>query len=238
MLSLIMLSWERVENVINNIRQYSTYKIIDEIIVFNNNYKYRLPNLNSDKVIVIESSKDIGLFTRFVAAGIASNECIMHCDDDLIVPEGTVNELYKQWNLNPMLCHGTQGRVINEEYNMKNVYGRVHIVLTRCMLTSRTNCLLALQFSVLFKDIICEPKGNGEDIILSFISISKSGELNICHKLPYNDFQENFEEGDKLIAISKRWEKHVEHRSNVVKRCRNLLGEDNILLKSLDNSNY
>lgn len=226
-----MLCWERVDNVIKIINQYSSYKVINEIIIFNNNNRHRLPQMDCDKIVVIESSKDLGLFSRFAAAGLASNECIMHCDDDLIIPEDTVNDLYKQWKSNPSICHGTQGRIVMNEYNLTNVFGRVHIILTRCMLTSRTNCLRSLQFSNKFADLTCEPKGNGEDIILSFISISRSGELNICHELPYKDFPETLEDSDKSIAISKRWGKHVEHRTNVVKRCRDLLGKDNILLK-------
>jgi hypothetical protein len=219
MISLVMLSWERIDNIISNINQYSTYKLIDEIIVFNNNNKHTLRGIENNKLTLIESSKDLGLYTRFAASGLARNECIMHCDDDLFIPEITVNKLYEYWVNSPTLCHGTQGRFVVDDYNQNEVFGDVQIVLTRCLLVSRTNCLATFKFTLNFEDLYGVPKGNGEDIILSFVSMHNSGKLNRVYNLPYLDYF------DKVnIAIYKRWNQHIEHRTKVVKRCKNLLG--------------
>lgn len=223
MISLVMLSWNRVANVIKYIGHYSSYELIDEIIVFNNNNKISLHGIENSKVILIESSKDLGLYSRFAASGLAKNECIMHCDDDLFIPEETVNKLYEYWSKFPDLCHGTQGRFVVNDYNMREVFGEVQIVLTRCMLVSRVNCLSAFKFSRDFEDLYCEPKGNGEDIILSFISMSIGGELNRSYNLPYYDCIDMNNNDGSPVAISRRWKLHTAHRTLVVKRCKCLL---------------
>lgn len=222
-ISLVMLSWERVNNVINNVKTYANYKLINEIIIFNNHNGYNLRGLSSEKITVIESSQDMGLYSRFAAAGLAHNPCIMHCDDDLLVPEETINELYKCWLKLPNICHGTQGRSITDRYETQDVYGDVPIVLTRCMLVSKTNCILALNNSSLFEDLVCEPEGNGEDIILSFTSMYHSKYLNKSYHLPffnYDDYKENSK--GQTHSIHKRWKHHIEHRTRVVNRCRSL----------------
>ena len=222
MISLIILNWERVDNIISSVKKYSDYKLIDEIIVFNNNHKYRLNHIASDKVVVIESSRDLGLYTRFSAAGLARNNCIMYCDDDLFMPEKTIEKLYAQWLKLPNVCHGVNGRMVKDLYNMAGAFGEVPVILTRCMLVSKAICLAAFNFSLCFDDLVCEPKGNGEDIILSFVAISKSGQLNRSHKLPYIELPDN--EDGTSVAISKRWKNHINHRTKVLVRCRDLLG--------------
>lgn len=219
MVSLIMLSWERLSNTLNNIETYSKYEIVNELFVFNNNHNIVIPNMKIEKVKIIQSSKDLGLFTRYAAAGLAKNDCIMHCDDDLLIPESTVNELYEHWNSKPWACHGTQGRIVNDGYNMKNVHGEVHVVLTRCMLTHRLNCLEALKYANAFRDLTCEPVGNGEDIIISFIATKNSGMPNFAYQILYHDYPDTLSDMDKRIAISKRWSEHVAHRTKVVNRC-------------------
>jgi len=224
MISLVMLSWNRVENVINNVSKYSAYKLIDEIIVFNNNNKFNLHCIENSKVILIQSSKNMGFYPRFAAAGLAKNKCIMYCDDDLFIPEETVNKLYELWSESPELCHGTQGRFVVNDYNMKEVFGEVQIVLTRCILVSRINCLSAFKFTIDFDDFYSEPKGNGEDIILSFISMSKSGKLNRSYDLPFYDYIDTNDVDGLPIATCRRWKQHEEHRTKIVKRCKYLLG--------------
>ena len=223
-ISVIMLSWERVDNVLNSVSRYLTYKLIDEIIVFNNNSKYSLRAMANDKVTVIESSKDMGLYSRFAAAGLAHNLCVMHCDDDLFVPEETVNTLYECWSNAPGICHGTHGRKFTDKYNVDDAYGDVPIVLTRCMMVSKTNCISALGFSTYFLDLLCEPEGNGEDIILSFVSMSNSKSLNKSYRLPhfnYNGYKHD--KNDAGNSIHTRWKYHVQHRTNIINRCKLLL---------------
>ena len=60
----------------------------------------------NDKVTVIESSKGYGLYSRFAAADWPIIY-VMHCDDDLFVPEETVNTLMNagQMHLEFVMAH-------------------------------------------------------------------------------------------------------------------------------------
>src|ERR1700751_3010807 len=122
-ISVILLNWKRLNNVINNINHYMSYNLVDEIIIFNNNPNLDLKKISNSKITVIESSGDMGLYTRFAAAGLAKNSCILHCDDDILIPEITVNELYKHWLNDKTICHGIEGRFISNGYNTVNSIG-------------------------------------------------------------------------------------------------------------------
>jgi len=221
-ISLIILNWKREENVINNVRRYALYRLIDQVIIFNNNGEVNLKHLSGGTVTVVESSADLGLFTRFAAAGLAKNACIMHCDDDLFVPEETVDALYKEWFMRPDICHGLEGRLIFDKYNRNNVIGDVHVVLTRCLLVSKRNCLSAFTFSLNFQDLPGEPAGNGEDIILSYVSMHNGKQLNRTYRLPYQEHNDT-DQNDAPVAIFRRWRHHLAHRTMVVNRCKKLL---------------
>lgn len=219
MISLIMLNWERPHFLLNSISHYLGYKSVGEIIVFNNNKNYNFKGLGNSKLTVIESSRDMGLYTRLAASGLAKYKCILHCDDDILIPEHTINELYKKWLARPDICHGIHGRMVGSGYDVTNAFGRVHVVLTRCVLVSKQSCLLAYLLTDALPDMKAVPHGNGEDIILSMVAMKRSGLLNMCYRLPYYDYKESANH----IAISKRWSNHIEHRTQMVKACSRIL---------------
>jgi hypothetical protein len=224
-ISLIILNWKRAGNVINNINHYMSYRLVNEIILFNNNPDFDLKNIGNDKITVIESSKDLGLFPRYAAAGLARSSCILHCDDDLFLPEPTVNMLYAYWMRNQQICHGLEGRLVRHEYNTLNAIGEVQIVLTRCLMVSKYNCLSAFMISDQFNDLPGEPRGNGEDIILSYIAMYNSRRFNRTYKLSYYNYPDYINKNDGTSdSIHRRFPFHVQHRTAVVKRCRKLLG--------------
>lgn len=222
---MILLNWKRLNNVMNNISHYISYQLVDEIIVFNNNPDVDLKKISNSKITVIEGSKNMGLYPRFAAAGLAKNPCILHCDDDLLIPEITVNELYKQWLNEKTICHGLEGRFISNEYNTSNAIGNVHVVLTRCMMVSKTNCLYAFAFTGNFDDLPSEPKGNGEDIILSYVSMFYSKKFNKTYKLKYTNYPDYKDKPDGTSdSIHRVFPRHSQHRTAVIGRCRRLLG--------------
>jgi hypothetical protein len=224
-ISIILLNWKRLNNVINNINHYMSYRLVDEIIIFNNNPGLDLKKISNSKVTVIESSGDMGLYTRFAAAGLAKNSCILHCDDDILIPEITVNELYKHWLTDQTICHGLEGRFIFNEYNTLNSIGNVHVVLTRCMMVSKANCLNAFAFAGNFDDLQSEPKGNGEDIILSYISMFYSKKFNKTYRLKYLNYPDYRDKPDGTSdSIHRKFPRHIQHRTAVIGRCKTLLG--------------
>jgi hypothetical protein len=222
-ITVIMLNWKREANVINNINHYMSYGLVKEIIVFNNNPASNLKNIGNNKVTIIESSRNLGLYPRYAAAGLARSSCVLHCDDDLFIPEETVNGLYHHWLNNQEICHGLEGRRIGREYNTANVIGDAHVILTRCLMVSKFNCLSAYGFTPWFEDLPGEPRGNGEDIILSYVSMYNSGRLNRTHACTYHNYRNYIRNSDgSSDSIHQTYPDHLRHRTEVVRRCKTM----------------
>jgi hypothetical protein len=83
------------------------------------------------------------------------------------------------------------------------------------VLCSRQVNNTALSSTPLFDDIVGVPHGNGEDIILSFAAMAMSRSLNFAYPL----HAEHYPNAD-AAAIHRRWAGHIEHRQQVVRRCR------------------
>jgi hypothetical protein len=199
------------------------YRLVKEIIVFNNNPTSNLRQIGNNKVTVIESSRDLGLYPRYAAAGLARSTCVLHCDDDLFIPEETVNGLYRHWSANEGICHGLEGRRIGNEYNTTNAIGDVHVILTRCLMVSRINCLSAYRFTPWFDDLPGEPRGNGEDIILSYVSMYNSGNYNRTYHGRYYNYPNYIRNPDGTSdAIHQKYPHHLRHRTAVVRRCKSM----------------
>ncbi len=225
MISLIMLSWSRMTNVKLLTKHYETIGLINDLLVFNNNIKFNLSSLVKlgDTIKVIQSTTDLGLYTRYSTAALADHECILFVDDDLVVPEDTIQCLYNEWQKNRYCCHGIIGRSIKGGYSTQNFYGDVKIVLTRCSMTHRDNCIDALKYTKHFDHLNPIPKGNGEDIILSYTAMINSGQLNKVYRLPYQDMEGHRSKGNKGEAIHQRFPNHYKHRQEVAMICEKLM---------------
>ena len=214
-ISLIILNWKRPDGVKMICRQLENEDIVNEIIVWNNN-----PDLHFEafgkKMRVVNTSQDFGLFTRFAAASLAKNECILFHDDDIMAPVETLNVLFQKWRKEPMICHTAFGRnPKNGEYSMNTQYGTVEIVLTRFVMAHRRVCVHALSKIPEFADMPGKPVGNGEDIILSYAAIDYSGKLNRAYDLETKDLFDDDEH-----AINARFAGHIAHRTKVIQRCK------------------
>jgi hypothetical protein len=167
------------------------------------------------KCVLVEASRDLGLYSRFAAASLSPTEAIFHTDDDLAVPEATLTALYRRWDGARLSCHGLFGRVAFPSYRYGNVFGPVEVVLTRAVVCSRRVNKVALAATEYFTDLQSVPKGNGEDIILSFASMSLSRRPNVAYSLPMTNYPDQ-----AALAIHRRWPGHLRHRRRVVRRCR------------------
>lgn len=212
--SIVMLNWKRPDNVRKLANYYSSIDLIGEIFIVDNNPESEF-SIQCDKVSVIQSPKDLGLFSRFAIGALASDSAVFLLDDDLYLPENTLRELFSKWKTQPNVLHGIFGRNSTPEgYSRKAVHGNCEIVLTRAVLTTPEVCGHAVSYSHQFhRELLGEPKGNGEDILLSYIALSRSGESNRAHKLPYKNLSD-------VDSIHRRVSNHYAHRSAVVKWCR------------------
>jgi len=217
MLTVVMLNWARPSHVSMNLQRYASYGIVKQVICFNNG-----PSLNGiatlpSKCVLIESSRDLGLYSRLAAASLATTNAIFHTDDDIGVPETTLNALFGFWYRAQSSCHGLYGRIVQPVYQTADVFGAVEVVLTRAVVCSRQVNNAALYAAGLFDDLNPKPRGNGEDIILSFAAMAISRSMNFAYRLD----AENYEVGNEH-AIHRRWRDHFRHRQQVVSRCRQI----------------
>ena len=215
MLTVVMLNWARPNFALRNMHLYASYKLVKHIVCFNNGAPFVDPKDLPRKCVLVEASADLGLTSRLAAASLASTEAVFHTDDDIAVPESTVEALYQRWAKGKLSCHGLYGRIAYPAYRYGNVLGMVEVVLTRAVVCSVRVNNLALSVTDLFNDLSGRPRGNGEDIILSFAGLAASRKPNIAY--PFTAM--NYPACDD-VAIHKRWVGHLEHRMRVVSRCR------------------
>jgi hypothetical protein len=222
MISIVILNWRRPEQARQNVVRCSGFQLVSEILVFTNAGAPLDLSSCARTPVQINTNVDLGLYSRFAAAVLARNECILQLDDDLIVPEETVNQLYELWRSDPEVCHSLHGRDVTQGYRFENAYGPVEVVLTRCLMVSRKICAHALTHIHNFDDLAPEPYGNGEDIILSFAAIKLSGRFNQAHDLPFTNLPGYCEgvNGQPTVSIHKRWAGHAAHRACLLERCR------------------
>jgi hypothetical protein len=217
MITVVMLNWARPAYAMINIQRYSSCRIVKQVLCFNNGARLTHSGRLPAKCVLVEASKDLGLYSRLAVASLASTEAIFHTDEDLFVPETTLTELHYRWSRAKLSCHGLFGRVAYPSYKLGNIFGAVEVVLTRALMCSRRVNNIALSATDLFNDLPARPRGNGEDIILSFASMAVSRSPNFAYRLPV----ENYRDDDRL-AIHRRWPDHLQHRKCVVSRCRNV----------------
>jgi hypothetical protein len=215
MLTVIMLNWARPNFALRNMHLYASYKLVKHIVCFNNGAPFVDPKDLPRKCVLVEASADLGLTSRLAAASLASTEAVFHTDDDIAVPESTVQALYQSWTKGKLSCHGLYGRTAYPTYRYGNVFGMVEVVLTRAVVCSVRVNNLALSVTDLFNDLSGKPRGNGEDIILSFAGLAASRKPNIAYPLTAMNYP-----ACDGVAIHKRWAGHLEHRGRVVSRCR------------------
>jgi hypothetical protein len=217
MITGVMLSWKRPDNVQKILDGWAKDPLIDEAIIWNNNPDIVLPQHPWAKII--NAQQDLGLYTRFLAAQLASNDCILIHDDDLYLPPESVAHLYAAWQEEPNCLHGRYGRkpTRNNGYAIAiEKDGRAPIMLTRAVMTHKQwpplFFLVAPQFEELQR--AGKPYGNGEDIIFSYAIRQQNGnKLHYVHKVPVQKLPAPY----GIHHVQQQ--NHVAHRSRVVRAC-------------------
>jgi len=132
MISLLINTFDRYENLEKILDIQSKYDIIDEILVFNNGKQEK--EYSSSKVKVIRASYDVGLRSRWILGALAKNNCLFVQDDDLIVPESVFKMIFGHFLFDPNRVYGIFGRQIDFDHSYdlnKLVYGEADLALTR-----------------------------------------------------------------------------------------------------------
>lgn len=216
--SLVLLNWQRTNLLKNALNKYVKYNIIKDIVVVNNNKSIHLDYYNH-KTTIINANKDLGLFSRYIVAPLMQTEAIIFIDDDMVIHEKVIENLYNNWQKEQFLIHGLVGRQINENmsYNIEEKEGvdDYPIVLTKCCMTHKNIVIKTLRYVHKFNKCFydSQPLGNGEDILMSIVALKHNNKNNKVYNFPYNEYT-NTNNG-----IHERWHKHLSHRTEVVRWC-------------------
>lgn len=213
--SAVVLSWRRPDNVRRIVDGWRADGLVDEAIVWNNNPDAPFTH---DWATVVNSSSDLGLYTRFAAVALARHPAVLVQDDDLLLPSATLAGLLEAWSAQPRILHGLFGRGARPDGS----YGRAirgdataPIVLTRALVTHQRHAARFFHAAPHFADVqaTSSPYGNGEDIIFSYAVRRWSGRRHRVHDLPCEELP-----ADHAIH-GRDWPAHVAHRTRLMQAC-------------------
>ena len=224
--SIVMMSWERPENINKILSVYQDYNSIDEIIVWNNHPHFYISNLNLSKVKVLNSSTDFGLNTRFIGALLATNRCIITHDDDILLSEINIKNLIHNFEKDYTRIYTYEGRIPQDGiYTCAPGPGRIENVKEPTevdIVLTRTTCfdkLYAAEYcklsDVVFYDV--NTNLNGEDIVFSYITSHLSGKKPLV--LPIPDKQGYIELPAPIETKISTRPSFIERRRDLVNRC-------------------
>lgn len=224
--SVIILNYSRPEYLKKNILPYlSRYKNIDQIIISHGKKSsYFDSSKISSKILDLEDwdkNKEYGLTLRFLAAEYSSNPNIIIMDDDILPTEETVNNLITNINKDENI-YGLYGRMLdkNFKYNTSLYFGQCHIVLTRCLITTKEMCKYFIDNYKLYEyQMVKESKPfwNGEDILFNLLSIKKTDKFPIALCLSHNNKNALAENLFSTTSISKD-NTHIQYRQKLTQK--------------------
>jgi len=219
MASLVIMNHSRPATVARLARHYASYPCLDQVLVVDC-LPGQLALAPSDRLTLLTMTPDPGLYARFAGAALARSSPAIVVDDDIVAPVESVAALIAEWRKEPDIVHGVYGRLVDAE--RRYVVARidrpssVNIVLTRFLATSPELCARALaNGAAIMRELPGQPRGNGEDIVLSLTAMAETGKLNRVHALTVHELFPR----DDPAAISVRWPGHKEHRTAVVRWC-------------------
>lgn len=217
--SAVILNWKRPDNVRLVLDGWRSSGLVDQALVWNNNPDQ---HFSHDWATVINSSADLGLYTRFAAVSLAAHPTVLVQDDDLLLPTETIAALLEAWTLQPRILHGLFGRGARPDGTYaRDLHGNepAPIILTRALVTARRHAARFFHavphFAHLQEDSV--PLGNGEDIIFSYAARRWSRRLHRVHALAR-------EELPAPHAIHQRDRgAHLAHRTRLMHACEDWL---------------
>ena len=179
-ISVVLLSYKRIENIKIIIDSLLANDLIGEIIIWNNNSEIHIqyPGIN-----VVNSSNNYLCIARYAMAMLCKNQTIYFQDDDIFIDNDSIKKLFDEYIKDTTRIYGHCGRNLdNGKYSQKNVYGECDIILGQAMLFSKS-----LLSSVYGKMLSLTPFERGDDIAFSLLCRKKhlsveTGSISLSHK--------------------------------------------------------
>jgi len=220
-ISVVILNWKRPENTVKIVSSLRANELVDDIVIWNDNpsAKILFPE-PINKVKIIESNYNFGLYDRWYAALLAENDAVFIQDDDLILSGKAIKTLFDEWKKDPEVIHGIWGNMPQpwdlRYYGSKTDLSEAETVLTRALVFHKKYIYEILKKAYTAGDYLKNTiKKNGEDIFMSYVVMSIAGRRNKIH-----DLCDEVEELPCPYAISSDSENHLEVRTNVLRACR------------------
>jgi hypothetical protein len=223
MASLIILNIEsRKNNLLAILDQQHEYSIFEEIFVYTT---YDVDLTKYPKVNHIRSSKDLGLRMRWHLGSMSKSNDLFVQDDDLIVPEETVDALFCLYKQDTDKVYSLHGRkvALDGSYDPKLLAnGNCDFILTRFALFNKK----VIPY-VIHNESTIKIDKNGEDILLSYTIRSVFNKYPVSIPgLAYTQLEDTEALSDKNDFLKQRFE--------IINECRSKLGlkHGNVIIKT------
>jgi Glycosyl transferase family 64 domain len=214
--TVVILNWQRPANVRAILDTYVAYRRVSQIIVWSNNdgetFTYYHP-----KVRLILSA-ELGLNTRWAAALLAENDCVIVADDDLIADESTIEGLIENYRHDPDRAYTLHGRNPTPANDYSLHVEHVREPTEAMMHLTRLTCLARQHVAHYFVALdelglrIDPATGGGEDIVMSFALTRATGKRPLVVPGRYRDLL-------APSAIANRHGPQQQHRTQIMRRC-------------------
>ncbi len=194
MISAVVLNYDRPYNLKNIILPtLEKCSCIDEIII-SHGRRDTVFDYESDHCRIVHRRDDAdlnpeyGCALRFVAAADASNDIILSLDDDIVIPESSLDTLYDEFERDPDVIHSLYGRSPDRKlrYCIDMRFGEVTYAVCNAALLSKRLVGLFFEYEPLLDELAAKKAmiGHAEDLFMSLVAIKVNRRLNRSHPLP------------------------------------------------------
>ena len=188
-LTVVVASRASPQSVERIVQAYSSYSVVGDIVVWSNDGEAGFGSGSYPHVRTVISKLDPGPDARWAAASLGDHEHVLIQDDDLLLSEKHIRFLFGRYLKQRHLLHGTFGHNLAQYKSFKVAFGRVDIVTSPCVLLNRRYIPKYFEHIVRFDDLRDQGLCEGEDIIMSYVVRSMTGEKNLAWPVKYSTLE-------------------------------------------------
>ena len=214
--SLVVLNWQRPDNVRRILDRYVTFDGLDDIIVWNNNGSTPFRYAHS-KVRCINSD-EFGLNTRWLGCLLARQLCVIVHDDDLICNRATIDGLIAHHRADPDRTYTLHGRNPTSANQYADKVDHVEAPTECDVHLTRVTCVNRRWVPRYFEALaamgleINPQRGGGEDIVISYAIRAATGRRPLVVPGSYEDLV-------APQALANRYGSQVAERTRIMRAC-------------------
>jgi len=208
--SVVLMNHNRPRMVRDSalLRTLVEHPAVTEVLLCHSNprTKFRYDHPKVRNVDAVEANREMGLSLRFHYCRQASNDAVVHVDDDQELTPKSVDALLREFARDPRRIVGKYGRSYNfwtsphrYGYDTATISGDVEVVLTKLLVLQRSVCDAFFRYKHLVEDDLVRPFSrplwNGEDIFINLVA-------NRVYGVPFDGPYNNYAFGGTATASS------------------------------------